>query len=72
MKALEMAVGQSLRLGTDRGKKSAKTASKQILQVKPIKEMEKVHTSFTQVEVQILMFKKTLENVQTTLFFYSS
>ena len=35
-----------------------------------VAEMAKVHTSFTQVEVQILMFKKTLIKVEvlTTLF----
>ena len=34
-----------------------------------ISEMAKKHTSFTQV--QILMFKKTLVKVLTTLFHYS-
>ncbi len=37
-------------------------------------EMAKVHTSFTPVEVQLLMFKNTLVKVEVlaTLFFYSS
>ena len=37
------------------------------------REMEEVHTSFTQVEVQILMFKNTLVKVEVlTKLLYSS
>ena len=44
-----------------------------MLQVNSLTEMAKVHTSFTQVEVQILVFKNTLVKVEVlTKLLYSS
>jgi len=41
------------------------------LALSPQTEMAKVHTSFTQVEVQILVFKNTLVEVLTELLYSS-